>query len=344
MDWMKEADFRKEIKKSPAGSYLFFGDEDYLKVADLQLARQVICPDETFAVFNEIVFDALDFSADKLEDALMAPPMMAERKLIVVRGLDFKAMKPSDLDALVSVCTHTADYDFNVLIISVSSGAIDPGYLPKKPSAVLTKLASVLRPVYFERCSPAQLSAWVSRHYAAAGVEASPEIASATVARCGRDMFSLASEIEKIAFYALSNGRRQITREDVELVGIPAEEFDSFAFSNAILERRSDDALRILADMKLRRVEPLSALSEIVRVWCDLAAVRAMTIQGLDPDAIASVLKMHSYKVKIYARQAALLSDDTMKRAIRTCQSADLAMKSGSGQNYRQLELLICSL
>ena len=192
----------------------------------------------------------------------MAPPMLSDRKLIVVQGLDFTSMKPTDLDALLSVAAEAGSGDGNLLILSVAAGMLDPGYFPKKPSATLTKLATVLRPVYFERCTPAQLTAWAGRHYTAAGVEATPAIASATIARCGRDMFRLSAEIDKIAYYVLSHGRTQVTAEDVNFVGIADEEFDAFAFSGAILERRREDALRILADMKVRRVEPISALGE----------------------------------------------------------------------------------
>ena len=71
MEIIREAEFRREIKRSPEGGYLFFGDEDYLKTADVQAAKQLICPDESLAVFNYLVFDAPDFShclyRDKLE-------------------------------------------------------------------------------------------------------------------------------------------------------------------------------------------------------------------------------------------------------------------------------------
>lgn len=344
MDFIREADFRRELKKSPAPGYLFFGDEDYLKAADIQAARQLICPDESLSVFNYISMDALDFSAERLEGALMAPPMLSDRKLIVVQGLDFTSMKPTDLDALLSVAAEAGSGDGNLLILSVAAGMLDPGYLPKKPSATLTKLATVLRPVYFERCTPAQLTAWAGRHYTAAGVEATPTIASATIARCGRDMFRLSAEIDKIAYYVLSHGRTQVTAEDVNFVGIADEEFDAFAFSGAILERRREDALRILADMKVRRVEPISALGEVIRVWCDLAAVKALMRENYTPAQIAAALKIHSYKAGLYVKQAVNIPDEAIRRAIDACVSADLSMKSASGQGFRPLELLICTL
>lgn len=344
MELMKEADFRRELKNAPGAGYLFFGEEDYLKAYDLKLAVRTVCPDPSLALFNAVDFDALSYSPSALEDALMAPPMLADRKLVTVRGLDISSMRADEVDALAEVCARAEEYENSLLIVSVPDRMIDPGYLPKRPSAVLEKLAKGLKPVYFPRSTPQQLTAWTAKHYAAAGVEADAAVCSATVSRCGTDMFRLASEIEKIAMYTLAHGRKTVSAEDVEMVGIPSEEFDGFAFSNALLEGRQADALRILRDMKLRRVEPISALGEVIRVWCDLASVKALMNNGVPPAGIAQVLKMHSYKAGLYVRQAAQLSDETLHRAISACMDADASMKSGSGQGYRPLELLICSL
>ena len=67
---MTEADYRKSIGKTAGRAFVLFGDEDYLKAHAIKKTREAICPDEAFAVFNDITLDALDFSADKLLDAM----------------------------------------------------------------------------------------------------------------------------------------------------------------------------------------------------------------------------------------------------------------------------------
>ena len=54
MELLKDADFRKELKGTPRAGYLFFGEEDYLKSFAVRQARELLCPDPTFAFFNEI--------------------------------------------------------------------------------------------------------------------------------------------------------------------------------------------------------------------------------------------------------------------------------------------------
>ena len=49
MELIKEADLRKELKGEPRLGYLFFGEEDYLKLHAMRTAEELISPDETFA-------------------------------------------------------------------------------------------------------------------------------------------------------------------------------------------------------------------------------------------------------------------------------------------------------
>ena len=90
---IKEVDFRREIKSSPKEAYFFFGEEDYMKMHAIALARQTLCPDESLSIFNEMKLDALSYSPAALLDMMSALPMMADRKLITITGLDFNAMK-----------------------------------------------------------------------------------------------------------------------------------------------------------------------------------------------------------------------------------------------------------
>ncbi len=340
---LKEPDFRKEIKSAPRSGYLFFGEEDYLKSFALKTARETGCPDPVFSAFNEMKLDALDFTPQKLLDALMPLPMMTDRKLIVVSGLNFITMRPHDLDDLCEVLETTSDYDYNILIFNVASDGLDPGFLPKKPSPILNKLSSYLTPVYFERNTPAKLAAWVGRHFAHNGVTASPQLCSSMLEYCGRNMYLLASEVDKLCYYTLASGRTEPTEADLRFVCTPASEYDAFAFANAVMEGRREDALAILADYKLRRTDPLLILGDVIRTYCDLAGVSAMTRDGATPAEISSVLRIHEYRVGLYLKSLRNTQPDRLRRALDACYAADAALKL-SPQGYTALERLICSL
>ncbi len=341
MKLLKEADFRREIKNEPATAYLFFGDEDYTKNHAITLARECIVGDESLAMFNEMKLDALTYSPSALADMLATPPMMAERKLIVISGLDFISMKVNELDALISALSLLDEYDFNTVIISAAADKFDAGYSLKSPSATLKKLSEVMTPVIFEKNSPARLAMWAGKHYEHNGVSATPDVAAFTVDYCGRDMYTLAEEIKKISYYALSLGRTEVTLEDVRRVGVNSTEYDTFAFANAICAGNKDGALNILLDMKRKKQDPIMIMGEVSKTVCDILSVSILLSDGLTLAEISKALTLHEYKVSRLAKAAANIRDP--RRLLAKCRAADLDIKSMS-DGYMALEKLICTM
>ena len=293
MELIKEEVFRKQMKKGLSGGFLFFGDEDYLKSFALASARQAICPDQTFAVFNDIRLDALDYSASALLNALMPPPMMSEQKIVTVSGLNLNSLRSGEIDDLCETLGELPRYDYNVLILSVPAGQMEEGNLPKKPSAVLSRLAEYLTPVHFEPISGARLCAWVGKHFQHHGVEASPEVCAYLIEYSGKSMFILSKETEKLAYYVLEKGRTSVTKEDVENVSVAELSADSFALTNAILDGRYEDAINTLAVMKFRRVEPVILMSEISKAVCEMIAIKSLQEEGYPLGEISAILKMN---------------------------------------------------
>ena len=338
---IKEADFRKQIKSEPALGYLFYGDEDYMKKFALDTAISAISPDPTFAFFNEIRLDSFSYSPDALIDALMPAPMMADRKIVILSGIDFNSMKQSEVDALCKALELLPEYDYNTLIINTSADRFDAGRSPKKPSAILKKLAEYVIPVSFEKNSPARLASWVAKHLEHNGARASADVCAFIIERCGRDMFNLASETDKLAFYVLSSGRDIVTREDVMNVATPVAEYDAYAFTNAIGARRRDEALEILRDMKGRRIEAVVISASISSTVCDMMTLSVLRAEGVTPGEMAEATGINEF---VIGRLLRTLPDEAMcKLMLSRCAAADLEIKS-SRDGYAVLERLICTI
>ena len=341
---MTEADYRKSIGKTAGRAFVLFGDEDYLKAHAIKKTREAICPDAAFAVFNDITLDALDFSADKLLDAMTPPPMMADERLIVIRGLDPCSMKAAELDALLDALALLPEYDYNTVLWHVAAGLIDEHTLQKRTPAVLKKLFEVATPVLFPASTDGRLSAWAGKHFAHLGVSVSPADLSFLVGFAGKSMYLLANEIEKIAYYVLSKGRTAATAEDIRLVAVPSMEMDTFALSNAILAGRTADALDALAVLKFERKDPLLIMGELSRTLCDMQAVRLYTDAGKSVKEIAKLLgRMHEYKAGLYVRAVSRTEPARFSRAVELCAEADAALKRSS-TDYAAIEKLICAL
>lgn len=336
-----DADFRRLMKAPSPGRYLFFGDEDYLKAHSAEAVRKVLCPDESLKLFNCVTIDRAGYSAAALRSALVPPPMFTACKAVSA-VITFDDLKQGEVNDLLDLLADDGLFEYNLLMLTVPAGGIDAGS-PKRPSALLKKLAEVLVPVRFDPVSGARLREWINRHYTAAGVTVTPALCDLTSARCGESMFTLASEIDKVAYYVLADGRTEVTADDIKLVACEGGGHDAFAFANAILDRRSADALAVLSEMKARRVEPVAVMAELTRVLCDMCAVDECLEAGMPAPAICSETGLRDYPVRLYSAAVRKLPRGALAAVLAAASEADAAVKS-SAQDYLPIERLICTL
>ena len=344
MEIISENEYRKRLKSGIRGAFVFFGAEDYLKSYAINATRAEVCPDEGFACFNDVTIDFPDFTLDGLARALEAPPMMADRKLVVLKSFNFGAIKPTECDGMVKLLEEYGNDDMNVLIISVIPEGIDVGYLPKKPSALLKKIMEFATPVQFEPSSPAKLSVWAARHFEHEGIKVSDRVAKYLVEYCGTGMFELSNEIKKLSAYLHAHGRDTVSEEDIRLVAVPETDFDPFAFSNAAMNGKRAEALDALAVMKFRQVKPEYAIAEIAGLYSNMYLSKMLKENGATAGDIAKIIKVHEFKVGLYLKATEHISLERLKRSLDLCLDADLAMKTYGKRNYEQIEKLICLL
>ena len=336
-----EADFRRQLHSIAGRAFLFYGDEDYLKGVAVRLARETLCPDPSFAIFNDVTIDGLDYTPERLLDAMMPPPMMTEARLILLRGFDFTKFQDS-LEEFLEVLAQLADYDYNTVIIHVAADLIDPG-TAKKPSPVLKKLSEVATPVHFPAQTDARLAVWAGKHFQHLGVEATPALCTALINHAGRSMFVLANEIEKLAAYVKSKGRNALEAADIHTVAALNTEIDAFALTNAILDGKSAQALEALAVMKFERRPPVVVLAEIAGAFADIYRVKLLLAAGKTKMDIVAATKLHQFKVGLLIQSANRTGEARLLRAIELTAEADAAVKH-SYNDYGAIERLICAL
>ncbi len=338
-----EAEYRKQIGKTTGKAYLFFGEEDYLKNHAVKLTREQLCPEPAFAFFNDVTIDAVDFTVDGLLNAMTSPPMMAEGKLILLRGMELGAMKKEELEPLLESLALLREYDYNTVIIQTAAGFFDAG-TQKRPSALLKTVAEVAIPVRFDPITPARLVAWCGKHFAHYGVNAAPEQCQYLISFVGRDMFRLSTEIKKIAHYVLAAGRNVLLREDIDAAAVSEISVDTFGLSNAILARDYRTALDALSVMKFEKAKPELVLGSISNTLCDIYIARVFMNEGRMLADIAPHIKGGEYRAKLAMRAAASTDVARLVRVIGLCAEADGKIKGTGLDNYTVLERLICSL
>ena len=190
----------------------------------------------------------------------------------------------------------------------------------------------------------ARLLQWMQRHLADYGVTLSPGVGQQILNTCGRSMLRLSGELAKAGAYAASHGMTELTMEAALQVITPTEEDDAFRLANCLLEGNKVAAYGCLSVKIRKKEDPILLLSQITRVYMDLAAAAVFLEEGRDKRELAQVMKMHEYKAGLYCKAAAGVSAEYFENALEKCLDADMAMKSSAVNGYELLERLVGTL
>ena len=340
---MTENEFRQELKKLDGG-YLFYGNEDYLKYSYSKEVKKLIL-DGMFDEFNHIVLYGEDFSPSSLMDAMATMPMMSDKKLVEVRGVDFKSLKKDEWDDLADALSHLKEYDHTVLIVRADSSCFDEGRLPKRPSEMYKILSRDLKPVELNFPGNARLKSWISKHFLHEGVSFDAELCDYLVEICGHDMWALSNEISKLCAYALRNQIPVDNKEIIDTVCCKTVEYEDFQLTNALLEGSKSMVFETLKRQKSNKEPPNLILFSIIRMYTEMYAVMRQHKSGMSKERIATSLKIHEFKVGKYISRITKMSPQRVERSLELCMEADVSSKTyGNLTGYIAVERLISML
>ena len=338
---MELADFKNLLKSdNVAGAYIFSGEEDYLKRYYLGQLRDKAVTDDSFSTFNHAVYDGEEIDFASLRDDVMSPPMFERYKMIEWRYPNFEKMKESELNDLEKLVELVASTDYAVLAFLVSDGDIDLG-TPKKESKFVKRFGQKIRILNFERSTDAQLLSWLKRHFDAEGVSVTADVLNTLIFRVGHSMTVLNNEVNKLCMLAKSRGLTAITVKDVESVSASTPECDTFALSNAILERDKKGAFFALEEMKSRRLDPIMILGMMAKTYTDVACVVMMLADGTSQNDILAATKMNPYRLKLYLTAAKRFTPEKANAILSELARVDTGAKYGGVTGYTAIELFI---
>ena len=341
---MTETELRAEIKRGPAGGYLLWGDEDYLKQFYLTALRNAAlseCP-EGLADFNRVTLTLEDGDFSALANAVASPPVMAPKKIIELTPPAAHTWKEKERKLLGEILEDLADAADTVLVMVCPRDTLDPG-TAKKPSPLFRLLTKYLAAVECPLQTGAKLRRWVARHFEEEGIAVSDADCDFLMDRCAPDMTTLAKEIDKVICYEKAHGRTAVTPADIAAVTSPGVREDAFALANAVLAGDRTAALAALDICKKRKEEPMAILAALERVMSDLVNVAHMADAGTEKAEIAKTLSMHEYKAGLYIRSAAGFGIPRLTAALNRCIEADRLSKTAS-LGYIPLERFVATI
>lgn len=347
---MTEKELRRDVR-SPSGVYFLYGEEDYMKNHYAAQIRDAVLSDAELAPFNHVRFYDDSYAIADVREAIYAPPVMAEKRLVELFFADLdRTLNDKSKTAFIDMLTEiygegsgtVGEGETTVLVIRAAADGFEAG-TAKRPSAFLKKVEKVAKAVRVDFQTDALLYRWLERHFAEYGLTMLPEAAALMLSKCGRSMYRLSGELAKTAAYTAESGRREVTIEDVELTVTRTDADDAFRLANCILEGNVREALDALGVKMRRKEEPHFVLAQITRVFCDLAAAAHAQEDGLSCAEFAAKLKMHTYRAGMYWSAARGRSVEVIDRAVERCAAADRKLKT-TPLGYAIIERLICGV
>jgi DNA polymerase-3 subunit delta len=185
--------------------YCLSGPADLLKDEFADAVVNAVLPPET-RDFNLDVRSAGDLDGEALHALVETPPMLAERRVVVVRGVEQWRKNAKVWEVLARYLTHPAST--TVLILTHSgAGAPDP------------RATRGARHVELGPLTPRLAVKWMRRRATDLGMELEPDAADHLLAAVGDDLGTLAQELAKLA--AATPTGATVSAADVSaLVGI----------------------------------------------------------------------------------------------------------------------------
>ncbi len=338
---MELNDFKAKIKsENLSGCYIFTGEEDYLKKYYLSALRSAAVSDEGLSTLNHIVYDGSEIDFAELLDAVKAPPIFDRYKLVEWRYGSFNKLTDAALEAFESVLDVVNNSDEVVLAFIVGDGDIDIG-TAKRPGKLVKSLEGKVNILNFEKQSDAQLLSWLKKHFDKEEIAVSRESLEALLFKSGHTMSVLANEVDKLSYMLKSRGDSTLTPVHIEECASSTIECDSFALSNAILNRNKREAYLALEEMKMDRSDPIMIMGIIGKVYSELANVAFLLADGVSQADIATTLKMNSYKLQKYINSAKKYPRERIAKIVNELARVDTEAKFGGIMGYSAIDIFV---
>jgi DNA polymerase III subunit delta len=342
---LSRENLRDQLRRREISSvYTLFGAETYLRDLAVKTITDRAFAEGDFRDFNEAVL-SLD-SPEDLPRALAAAeqlPMMSSRRVIRVENVrisqtGFRDTINEEHEPLLSAyLSNPAPQTVLIFVADELNGVRKMGkFLRENTTAV-----------DFAPLDDRQLSDWVAKGFADAGVSIDAVTLRYFISRIGPDVRRSANEVNKLAAAAMPSG--VVSRELVEQLVPSSRETSNFDLTDHLVAGRKRQALGTLKKILDDGAEPLALLGLISYNFRRLLIAKDLMDRSAPRQEIASAVKLYGKGQDEFLAAARRSDRNRLVKALQRIAKTDLAIKTsigGSGPSgaRTQIEILVCEL
>lgn len=291
---------------------------------------------------NCVTFDALKTEPGQILEALVASPFLADKRLVAVENLGQKRDREF-WDTLLELAANNRKPDSTVAIFwdeDVPKGKLGHGFFDFLKKQSYSQL--------FETLSADKLTAWVQEQLVENGVTIDPRALRYLVDHpLAQEMWQFVAELNKLIAYAGQKADKTIGSKEVELLWPAAIDENVFHFLDALLQRNTKQAIKLLHDQwQSEDGDPGKLFGTLIWQFKSLILIKDyLTLNpGATSDETAQYLGLHPFSVK---KSLAVLRGFTMERLkaiYRQLLEIDIKTKTGQGELPVLLDWLVADV
>lgn len=327
MNYLHFAEQFKSLKPSPV--YLFSGEERLFIDEGVKIVTERFLSKE-FRDFNYDLYFAGDIAASKVIEIAETLPVMAECRVLIVKGINEWGIRERDIVA--SYTDNPSPYTCLVMT------AIKLDKREKFFKAIEKNgIAILCNPLYRP-----QLINWVKQQVNRTGKTIDNDGLNLLVDFTGSDMLALRNDLEKLILYC--GDRKDITVKDVILVSASVRSVSVFEVVSAIIDRRFKDAVRCLKRAIDDGEPPLRIFYFIVKELRTLLKARILLDSGKSLDEAAKAVDIPPFRMKDFSQRLGKFSRKELSVLFEKLRDADGMLKGGVLKPEIVIEDLVLSM
>jgi DNA polymerase III subunit delta len=314
---------------------LLVGSEQTLRDRALAQLRAAVL-DGKPGDFDEDRYDLASGGLDpaRIAGAARTLPVLAPRRLVLVRGLEEKRAAKFVEEVLPAYLENPSPTTTLVLV----ADKVDKRLRWVKRIAEIGELREYAAP-----SRPAEVKSWIEERIQAAGKRPGPGASAALFEAVGADLDRLASEIAKLALFAGARG--EIRSEDVAELTADLRELALYELTDAVGNRRREEALRTLVRLLGQGEAPLAILAALANHFRML--LRAADCQPLAARQVQQKLGIHPFRAEKLVEQLRRFDPPRLLRCLDAIRRTDEALKGAiplaPERSIEQLVLAVCA-
>ena len=275
--------------KDHSGAYLFYGKEKYLiENAVGYLINKYVKGTEAF---NYTKFKGSEVKPEDIISACETYPVMNDKKLVLVRDVvDF--IGENDLkDSFYDFLDDLSDF---VILIFWDTGSL------KKTTKFYKFFKKKDRDMDFAKLSPADLNNFIKGYFIRKGKEIGPSELALFISESGYNsknedvsLLDLKTEMDKIAAHAKD---KKILREDISSSITENIDTNIFKFLDAMMGRRSEEALKELHNLYKLGEPSLRIFTMIIRQVKNFLSYKILSNKNISQADIMNKMEVKKYE------------------------------------------------